>query len=92
MEQSCYATSLPYIPTNVRCVAPPPPGSLLCESSEYFPADVCRTVNFFSWGGGGGVGDAINDIVISGGASMASGRVYAPLSLPGRQTLEETLQ
>lgn len=54
-------------------------GSLMCESSENFPADVCRTVNFFS--SQGGDGDVINEIVISGGVSMVSGRVYALVSL-----------
>lgn len=63
--------------------AGPPPlhahaRSLMCESSENFPADVCRTVNFF-FPREGGDGDVIKEIVISGGASMVSGRVYALL-------------
>lgn len=98
--QSCYVTSLAYILRGRGSPPPPPPLPLMRESSEYFPADVCRTGNFFfslSRGGGAGGGDVgvIKEIVISGGASTVSGRVYAQLSrslsLRGRQTLEEIL-
>lgn len=90
--QSCYVTSLAYI---LRGRGSPHPSPLMRESSEYFPADVCRTGNFFFSLSGGVDGGVIKEIVISGGASTVSGRVYAPLSrslsLRGRQTLEEIL-
>lgn len=87
MEQSCYATSLAHIPTDVRRVPPPQEASSVSHPSIL----LLMSAGLLTFSLLGGVGDARNGIVISGGASMASGRVYALLSLPGRQTLEETL-
>lgn len=74
--------------------APPPPQEASSVSHlSIFLLMSAGLLTFSCRGGrGGGVGDARKAIVISGGASMASGRVYAPLSLPGTRTLEETLQ